>query len=328
MADTTSPLLGLLLMEVGGDNNAWGTNLNTQVITLIENAIAGVVTVPVTGGSYSLSAAEARSAVIVLSGVLTADQTIVVPNTAKTWRIYNGCTGAFYVLVKTASGTAVNAPAGKETSVICYGGDVVRRSDRHLVGELFYHAGTTAPAGSIECDGATPLRASTVDLFAEISTTWGAGNGATTYTLPDGKTAGKFLRARTASVTVGTAQTNQNKSHTHTGSGTTSGASAFHTHTGSGTTSAMSANSSHTHSNDGTGNGGTTGYAGASPGNHGPVTINIAVTNTDHTHTYSFTTSTDSVDHTHTYSFTTSTGSADGTEARPECLVGMLCIRY
>lgn len=327
MADTTSPLLGLLLMETGGDNNAWGANLNAQVITLIENAIAGVVTVSgLTGGSYSLAAAEARSAVLVLTGTLAADQTIVVPNTTKKYSINNQTTGNFFVLVKTASGTAVNAPQGKQTDIICYGSNVVLRADQNKIGEFFYHAGTAAPAGSFECDGSAAIRASAVDLYGVIGTTWGVGNGLTTFNLPDGKTTGRFLRSRTASVTIGTSQSNQNKSHTHTGSGTTGIESVTHTHNYSGTTGAMSANATHTHGHNAISGTSTTGGGGFTCGGSTAATIGGA--NIDHTHVFSGTTSGISADHTHAYSFTTSTGSADGTEARPESLVGMLCIRY
>lgn len=327
MADTTTPLLGLLLMETGGDSNAWGTNLNQQVITLIENAIAGVATVPVTGGSYSLVAAEARAAVVVLTGTLTADQTIVVPNTTKKYSFNNQCSGNFFVLVKTASGAAVNAPAGKQTDIICYGSNIVLRADQEKVGEFFYHAGTAAPAGSFECTNATAIRASVVDLFGVIGTTWGVGNGSTTFNLPPGNDTGRYLRSRTSTLTVGTLQSNQNKSHTHTGSGTATGSTdnpGNHTHAN---TIGFS-DPGHSHSYAAPQN---TGLAGSiSLNDRMPVQtfttgasatgISVGITNAAagaHTHVV-----------TSPYSFTTSTGSADGTEARPESLVGILCIRY
>lgn len=331
-ADTNSPLLGLLLMGTGNDNNSWGVNNNSN-LTQIENAIAGIAGITgLAGGSRTLTALEAQSAILILSGTLVADQTIVVPNLSKMWKINNICTGAFFTLIKTAAGNPINVPAGTTKDIICLSSNVVIRTDAEKVGELFYHAGANAPAGSLECNGATPLRASAVDLFLATGTIWGAGNGTTTFTIPDGTTAGKFLRSRTGAVTVGTAQANQNKSHTHTGSGTTSGVSAFHTHTVSGTTSGMSANDPHSHTtSNGVADSITQGAASAvtilrlSIG--GGITI-LNTTSIAHTHTFSATTSTDSVDHTHTYSFTTSTGSADGTEARPEALVGVLCIRY
>lgn len=53
-------------------------------------------------------------------------------------------------------------------------------------GELFTHAGTAAPAGSLVCPVAqtTVSRTTYAALFAAIGTTWGAGDGATTFGLP------------------------------------------------------------------------------------------------------------------------------------------------
>ena len=324
MVDTTTPILGLLLQATGGNNNSWGINLNNQVFTPLENAVKGCLTISgLTGGAYSLTQANALYGTIKLQGTLASDLTITVPATANNWRFINELTTAgFYVLIKVAAQTAVNIPHGKVTEITCDGTNMYRH-DREEVGEIFYHAGSV-PGGALECTGATPLRASALDLFAKIGTTWGAGNGTTTFTIPDGYTAGKFLRSRTASVTLGTSQTDQNKAHTHTGSGTTSTESADHTHTFSGSTGAMSANASHTHSTNGNSGTSTTGGGAFTIGGASAETINA--TNTDHTHTFSGTTSGKSATHTHTYSFTTS--SDGGTEARPTNLSAIQCIRY
>jgi microcystin-dependent protein len=57
------------------------------------------------------------------------------------------------------------------------------------VGTVLPFAGDTAPAGFLLCDGSTPSRAEYPALFAVIKTKYGAGDGSTTFTLPD-------LRAR------------------------------------------------------------------------------------------------------------------------------------
>lgn len=51
-------------------------------------------------------------------------------------------------------------------------------------------AGATIPAGWLACSGAAVSRATYAALFAAIGTTYGAGDGATTFNLPD-------LRGRT-----------------------------------------------------------------------------------------------------------------------------------
>lgn len=51
---------------------------------------------------------------------------------------------------------------------------------------------TTAPFGSLKCNGALILRADYPELFAKIGTTYGAGDGSTTFALPESR--GDFRR--------------------------------------------------------------------------------------------------------------------------------------
>ena len=57
-------------------------------------------------------------------------------------------------------------------------------------GTIISYAGSTAPAGWMLCDGSAISRTTYSTLFSVVSTTYGAGNGSTTFTLPD-------LRGRT-----------------------------------------------------------------------------------------------------------------------------------
>jgi hypothetical protein len=53
------------------------------------------------------------------------------------------------------------------------------------VGSYICHAGTTAPPGFLACNGAAVSRTTYAALFAVIGTTYGAGDGSTTFNLPD-----------------------------------------------------------------------------------------------------------------------------------------------
>lgn len=53
------------------------------------------------------------------------------------------------------------------------------------VGSVIDYAGTSAPAGWILCYGQNVSRTTYAALFAAISTTYGVGDGSTTFTLPD-----------------------------------------------------------------------------------------------------------------------------------------------
>jgi microcystin-dependent protein len=85
---------------------------------------------------------------------------------------------------------------------------------------VFALATSTVPSGYLECDGAAVSRTTYADLFAAIGTTYGAGNGASTFNVPDLR--GEFIRGWDngrgidSSRTLGSTQSDDNKSHTHT----------------------------------------------------------------------------------------------------------------
>lgn len=53
------------------------------------------------------------------------------------------------------------------------------------VGAIIPYGGSTAPAGWLLCNGAAVSRTTYSDLFAVIGTKYGAGDGTTTFNLPD-----------------------------------------------------------------------------------------------------------------------------------------------
>ncbi|MDD2722240.1 MAG: phage tail protein [Gallionella sp.] len=82
-------------------------------------------------------------------------------------------------------------------------------------GEIFVHAGTTAPAGALVCPVAQTnvSRTTYAALFNAIGTTWGAGDGATTFGLPWLPPGYAILQA---SGNVGAQTIGQVIAHTHT----------------------------------------------------------------------------------------------------------------
>ena len=86
-------------------------------------------------------------------------------------------------------------------------------------GSIAYIAGTAVPAGWLKANGAAVSRAGYADLFAAIGTRYGAGNGSTTFNLPDLR--GEFVRGwddgRGVDVgrELGGFQGDEFKSHTH-----------------------------------------------------------------------------------------------------------------
>ena len=86
-------------------------------------------------------------------------------------------------------------------------------------GTVIWFAANTAPTGYIKANGATVSRTTYATLFAAIGTTFGAGDGSTTFLLPDLR--GEFARGWDDGRGVdsgrafGSAQTDAFKSHDH-----------------------------------------------------------------------------------------------------------------
>lgn len=89
----------------------------------------------------------------------------------------------------------------------------------HPTGSIIMYAASTAPAGYLECDGSAISRTTYADLFAVIGTTFGSGDGSTTFNIPDLR--GEFVRGWDNGRGVdsgrafGSSQSDALKSHRH-----------------------------------------------------------------------------------------------------------------
>jgi len=89
-------------------------------------------------------------------------------------------------------------------------------------GSITMFAATSAPSGWLECDGSNVSRSIYSDLFNAIGTTFGVGDGSTTFGLPDLR--GEFVRGWDNGRGVdsgrgfGTSQSDEFKAHNHSGS--------------------------------------------------------------------------------------------------------------
>ena len=180
-------------------------------------------------------------------------------------------------------------------------------------GTVTAFAGTVTPSGWVLCDGGLYGRTSgdpspQPNLFDVIGTTWGVGDGLTTFAVPDLR--GMFVRGFDDGRGIdplrafGTQQAGSFQSHNHNG---VTGAESAHRHAYSGTTGTDSPD--HTHNSNGT--------AGLGQGAAGPNTVQqsggsqpTSGASARHTHSFSGTTAAGS-SHTHSIS------SSGGTETRP-----------
>jgi hypothetical protein len=108
---TTYTDLGLSLMLTGENSGTWGDITNDN-LELIQQALAGYEAVTVNGtGTTTLDITDAtisngRNAVIKLTGTITGNITVTIPNSVeKLYTVINGTVGVFTVEFKTVSGT-------------------------------------------------------------------------------------------------------------------------------------------------------------------------------------------------------------------------------
>jgi len=113
MASTFTDL-GIEIMATGENAGTWGDKTNTN-LTIVNTAVAGYVEQAVTnGGTLALTitdgaaTATAQNAVIKLTGTITGNSIVTVPDSIeKTFIVTNGTSGAYTVQFKTVSGTGV-----------------------------------------------------------------------------------------------------------------------------------------------------------------------------------------------------------------------------
>jgi len=134
--------------------------------------------------------------------------------------------------------TTVKIPDGAVTSAKLAAGAALP------AGAVMPFAMATAPTGWFSCDGTLLSRTTYALLFAAIGTTFGVGDGSTTFAIPDLR--GRFVRSTgtdgtATALAIGVKQDSANLTHTHGASdpGHNHGLNdPGHSHTYNGTTSA------------------------------------------------------------------------------------------
>jgi hypothetical protein len=145
MASTFSPNLRIELIGAGEQAGTWGTTTNTNLGTLVEDAISGYVSVTISSANQALtanngSADQARNAIIELISAPSAFAVYAPPesklytifnNTSHTATIYNSTT----LGNTTAAGAGVAIPAGKTMTVWSDDTDFVLQNT-HFIGTV------------------------------------------------------------------------------------------------------------------------------------------------------------------------------------------------
>lgn len=280
------------------NSSAWDVPLNNN-FGYIDSSLGSTATISNTTAT-TLTSTQYQCMRLLLNGSLAADLSVSIPSgVGGFWIVTNSTTDASaavptYVTIKSTAGGSVGvvAPRNVNTIVFSNGSEVFfAQQNTTPSGVIIQFAGTTAPTGYLTCDGSAVARTTYPNLFAAIGTTWGAGNGTTTFNIPDLR--GYFLRGSGTSArdpdsprSVGSAQTESYLNHTHT---------------------ATSVDSGHVHSINSTGPNGAGG--GGLPGFGTGTTYN---TNTGQA----------------SISTTVNASTSGGTETRPDNVAVLYCIKF
>jgi microcystin-dependent protein len=266
MPSSYSTSLKIQLMGNGEDSGTWGTITNTNW-NLMEQAVAGVAFITMSNANYTLSnlngtSDEARNMILEVSGTNSAIYQVIAPLVPKFYVVTNNTTGGYAITIGASTGSIITVPNGTTVQVYCDGtnfysaqtasagnfdvnGNLIVGGNLNLTGTFNYIPSgviqmwptNSAPAGFLFCNGTAVSRSTYANLFAAIGTTFGIGDGSTTFNLPN----------YTNQMPIGAGGT---YSLASTG-GSTSISTAnlpSHTHTFNGTTGYMNQNTSHSHS--------------------------------------------------------------------------------
>jgi hypothetical protein len=322
MPSTYSTDLRIELIANGEQSGTWGNTTNSNLGTIIEDAVSGLASVSVTTANQALTALngaadQARCAAVSLTTTTTAAFNVYVPPVTKLYVVNNASAYTATVFCSTvignttAAGTGVAVPAGKSVLLRADGTNVVEQFN-HTVG-AFGVGGALTVTGNTTLTGTTTLQNGLIlggasGTAGQVVVSQGTGNppawgnafvtgmimlwSGSIATIPsgwvlcNGSSGTPDLRDR---FVVGAG----NSYAVGATGGSANAIVVSHTHTG--TTGVMNSNATHSHTYDGTNVPGGSGRSDRQ-----------GVINTK-------TTSTANIDHTH--SFTTDATGSSGTNA-------------
>ena len=129
--------------------------------------------------------------ILVFNGTLGSAQTVILPTniTGKPWVMTNQTSG-YPLTIQSGSGVQVVLASGYST-IISDGTNVFTVTAPAPPpippGTMVNYGGTIAPTGWAMCDGSAVSRTTYPVLFGNLATLYGAGDGSTTFNLPDAR---------------------------------------------------------------------------------------------------------------------------------------------
>jgi len=204
MTTTYSPSLKLSLIGTGDQSGTWGQTTNTNLGTLLEQAITGVNAISLQGiSSYTLTnyngtSDDARNAVLIFTGTPSSAPTITAPAQNKLYAIVNNTTQP---LTMVASGGAVSLviPALSTGQAYCDASNVSGNG-------IGFYSAQTAAAGNWNVGGNLTVVGTSTHTGSTIMSTLTAISISATAISSTFYGSGAGLTGTAASLTAGTAQ--------------------------------------------------------------------------------------------------------------------------
>src|SRR5215472_5871445 len=121
MADTYTSSLRIVQETIGGNENSWGT-INNAALAMLDEAIAGQVSVSVTASDVTLTTAnnatdQSRPALLILTGAPGVTRNVTMPDVKKLTHVFNNTSDGSAVVVKAGAGTSVTVQSGEKVTV-------------------------------------------------------------------------------------------------------------------------------------------------------------------------------------------------------------------
>jgi hypothetical protein len=179
MASTYSTSLRIQLIGTGDQSGVWGTSTNTNLGTLIEQAITGVQSITLSGSTFTLTSFngivdQARNAVLSFTGSLSANCTVIAPAANKVYIVQNATSGGQTVTMSVGAGSTVVVPNG-QTYIVYTDGSNFYSASNYTSSNVAITGGTID--GTV-IGGTTPSNGSFYDLTVYNTASLGVSNAA------------------------------------------------------------------------------------------------------------------------------------------------------
>lgn len=216
MTDSATARYGARQQSQGSNTNTWGDDKLNEVMRLLDRGSKGYQALAMTGDTTLswtnyIATNDGQTAVLKLTGSLSAVANLVVPSVGWVWDTVWNTTGQT-ITMKTSAGTGVAIPNGRKAAVFCdatdcyfgvanyLGDDIIEANNRDIMDSA---AVATAIANAVIPAAAGTVRVTVTDttagyLGAKVNVT---GSGAASVVASTTNPAGNEVK--TFAITVG-----------------------------------------------------------------------------------------------------------------------------